>query len=304
MGDNSKIEWCHASANPVLAEDLATGKLGYHCVKISPECAFCYAEGHNVRRLPARGTGRRYTAANGREVRIVLHQPALDQMLAWRRPRRIFVCSMTDLFGEFVPSAIIQEVLDACDVAARERGHVCQLLTKRAPRMARQVEAWSARHGRPLPWGVWIGVSAGDQRRANERVPHLLRCDAGVRFVSYEPALGEVSFSPWLVERAPRLNWIIPGGESGAGARPLDVAWVKNVAWQCERAGVACFVKQLGAKPCRIERGVRLPIRLRHPKGGDPAEWPEDIPRVRQFPVPPAGETPWSWLRDEARTAA
>lgn len=163
----------------------------------------------------------------------------------------------------------------------------------------------------PLP-NVWLGVSVENQATADERIPLLLQTPAAKRFVSYEPALGPVSFR-WMCafpENAPRtamkpggatnhldglrrLDWVIVGGESGPGARPFDVAWARSTVEQCREAGVACFVKQLGARPIDASTGENMHTRwtdpdghgerIRHPKGGDWFEWPEDL-RVREFP--------------------
>lgn len=177
----------------------------------------------------------------------------------------------------------------------------------------------------PLP-NVWLGVSVEDQATADARVPLLLQTPAAVRFVSYEPALGPVDFVPFIggntyrcpcgwkrtenemtfmgcdlyvcrdcakrVERFPPLNWIIVGGESGPHARPFHVEWARQTVADCETAGVACFVKQLGARPVglpvpsdgrAIWRDGHFDGRLRDNHGADPAEWPEDL-RVQQFP--------------------
>ena len=157
----------------------------------------------------------------------------------------------------------------------------------------------------PLP-NVWLGVSVENQQYADERIPLLLQTPAAVRFVSYEPALGPVDFDPWLSERpgcegeyaqpdceecwwqCNHLNWLIIGGESGPGARPFDLAWARSVIAQCRAAGVACFVKQLGAN-VYDSSGYPFPadydssIKLKDPKGGEPSEWPEDL-RVRETP--------------------
>lgn len=151
----------------------------------------------------------------------------------------------------------------------------------------------------PLP-NVWLGVSAEDQQRADERIPILLDTPAAVRFVSIEPQLGPIdlsSFQPFarMAQRGSYrtaravlgadLDWVICGGESGKGARPFDLAWARSLRDECAAAGVAWFMKQLGAVPSAREHGVLIwperPLRNRH--GSDPAEWPEDL-RVRQIP--------------------
>lgn len=158
----------------------------------------------------------------------------------------------------------------------------------------------------PLP-NVWLGVSIEAQATADERIPLLLKTPAAVRFVSYEPALGPVDFTNlrhdggWLQALGPRggrnkafdlplLDWLIVGGESGPRARPFDVAWARSAVRQCRESGVACFVKQLGSRPTSDHRArpdgeeSHWTALLRDRKGGDPAEWPEDL-RVREFPT-------------------
>lgn len=179
------------------------------------------------------------------------------------------------------------------------------------------VAAASWRSGTPPP-NVWMLTSVNDQASADLRIPQLLQIPARVHGVSYEPATGPVDFRPWVTDpcdcmvpefegagqHAPRcktflvpwgLDWVIVGGESGPHARPFDVAWARSTIAQCRSAGVACFVKQLGAFPFRVEPGDKdfyghpeeadrdEPIRLKNKKGGDMAEWSEDL-RVREFP--------------------
>ncbi len=159
----------------------------------------------------------------------------------------------------------------------------------------------------PLP-NAWLGVSVENQSTADERIPLLLQAPAAVRFLSIEPLLGPVNlfpncspaYAPHL--RSDRIGWVIVGGESGPNARPCDAAWIRGIVEQCREAGVPCFVKQLGAN-VQMQPGARWPkgwpvdsqievsprvdrVILRDRKGGDPAEWPEDL-RVREFPTPP-----------------
>lgn len=148
------------------------------------------------------------------------------------------------------------------------------------------------------PNNVWIGTSVKDQTRADERIPEFLRIPAKLRFLSVEPMLGPVDLDYSCFNGSdsfgsmPGIHWVIVGGESGPGARPCNVAWIRDIVRQCRSAGVPCFVKQLGAvafegrfagkaDPASFDRCERL--NLRHPKGGDPSEWPEDL-RVRQMP--------------------
>jgi len=163
----------------------------------------------------------------------------------------------------------------------------------------------------PLP-NVWLGVTCEDQKRADERIPLLLKCPAVVRFVSAEPLLGPIDFRPWLEDpcdcgipalegsgqHAPGcrtfkepwgLDWVIPGGESGPKARPCDVGWIRSIRDQCKEAGTPCFVKQMGSNPVWVgplSDGCKWPngtVKLQHLAGADPSEWPEDL-RVREWP--------------------
>lgn len=166
----------------------------------------------------------------------------------------------------------------------------------------------------PQP-NLWLGTSIENQAAADERIPHLLRVPAAVRFLSVEPLLGPVSLSHHMnskrgffadvkeVESCGKvypkrsdIDWVIVGGESGPGARPCDVAWIRSVVEQCKAAGVPCFVKQLGSKPGGRTPSLSGPLgdptvhdhdhilRIRDPKGGDPGEWPADL-RVREYPT-------------------
>lgn len=228
MGDKSKIEWTDATWNPV------TG-----CSKVSQGCKFCYAE----RVFPRPYPGREFT-----DVRC--HPERLEQPLKWKKPRRIFVNSMSDLFHEKVTTDFILQVYVTMLHADQ---HVFQILTKRPERMLRffrdlqkSVTDWPLRN-------AWLGVSVEDQKTADERIPILLQTPAAVRFVSYEPALGPVDFSRWLpiqtvggVEMETWLDWIIAGGESGPHARPAHPDWFRQVRDQCQAAGVPFFLKQWG----------------------------------------------------------
>lgn len=249
-------------------------------------------------------------------------EAALLEPLSWRKPRRVFVNSMSDLFHDDVPDVFIDRVFAVMGLAKQ---HTFQVLTKRANRM----RCWMLRHEQrhpnqvnvvlPDPYGkdgavvvverarrwplpnVWLGVSAEDQKHADERIPLLLQTPAAVRFISAEPLLGPLfGLDQWLGGGAdnrqfwtahfpvddrgfahiPGLDWVIVGGESGPGARPFDVAWARSILDQCKSAGVACFVKQLGA---HVIEGELIRIHLHDRKGGDPTEWPESF-RVREWP--------------------
>ncbi len=344
------------------------------CSIKSAGCTNCYAMGIAHRGMSKQHRGLTVMTSRGAkwngEVRFL--PDVLAKPLSWRKPRRVFVNSMSDLFHEglaFEQIAAVFGVMAACPQ------HTFQVLTKR-PERAREFFAWlGAEQHRyeggqatacvvaaqqatdyetlvpapiysrawPLP-NVWIGVSCEDQRAADERIPILLELPAVVRFVSAEPLLGPIdfraipyrgdvdyfldaiagrystipggqgnTFAHGMALKRP-IDWIIVGGESGPGARPCDVAWIRSIVEQCAGAGVPVFCKQLGAKPINGERSAihdahgvaapslpheevdRLapnyvdghvvrpaPVRLRDRKGADMAEWPEDL-RVRAFP--------------------
>lgn len=214
MATKSPIEWTEATWNPV------TG-----CDKVSPGCAHCYAE-RMARRLHAMGQ-RNY--ADGFTVRTHAHM--LEHPLRWKRPQKIFVNSMSDLFHADVPLEFIEQVFD---VMNRASWHQYQVLTKRSER----VRELSGR----LPWQpqIWMGVSVENQRHAF-RIDDLRKTGASIKFLSLEPLLGPL---PDLDLAG--IDWVIVGGESGPGARPMRPEWVAEVHAQCARAGVKFFFKQWG----------------------------------------------------------
>ena len=220
MADKSRIEWTDATWNPV------TG-----CTKVSPGCAHCYAEAVTLRFkrggpfLPGKTT-------------IRLHDDRLADPGRWRRPRRVFVNSMSDLFHEQVPFGFVDEVFDR--MVQHDR-HVYQVLTKRAARMVE----YSRR--RPWPGHVWAGVSVENQIWADRRIPLLTAVPAFVRFLSVEPLLKAVDLQPYL----DGVQWVIVGGESGPRARPMAAEWARSVRDDCLAAGVPFFFKQWGGRTPR-----------------------------------------------------
>lgn len=214
MAVGSKIEWTDATWNPV------TG-----CNKVSPGCKHCYAE-RMSKRLKATGMAK---YRNGFEV--TLHPDTLEIPLGWRKPRSIFVNSMSDLFHVDVPESFIRDVFD---VMERAHWHRYQVLTKRAERVAELSDA--------LPWPsqVWMGVSVESQDYVH-RIDLLRETDAKVKFLSLEPLLG-----PLQQLDLDGIDWVITGGESGPGARPLHPEWVRDIRDQCIDAGVAFHFKQWG----------------------------------------------------------
>jgi protein gp37 len=214
MGANSAIEWVDSTWNPL------TG-----CTKISPGCSNCYAE-RMSERLRLMGQP---NYANGFEV--TTHERMLDVPLRWKKPQRIFVNSMSDLYHKDVPFDFIARVFD---VMARAHWHTFKILTKRADRL----EELSPR----LPWpdNVWQGVSVENTDYAF-RIDHLRRTGAKTKFLSIEPLLG-----PMPDLDLTGIDWVIIGGESGPGARPMAREWVLDIVDQCRKAGVATFFKQWG----------------------------------------------------------
>ena len=233
MSDKSRIEWTDATWNPV------TG-----CTKVSPGCDHCYASTLAER---FRGTPGHYFE-HGFDVR--LRPGKLDQPLRWTRPRRIFVSSMSDLFHADVPDEYIAKVFAVMALAPQ---HTFQVLTKRHGRMRSLLSSWQFREalrcelGRPdlaewpLP-NVWMGVSVENQKCADLRVPALLETPAVVRFLSCEPLLGPVQIGHDLAG----IDWVIVGGESGHGARPMHPDWARTIRDDCSHAGAAFHFKQWG----------------------------------------------------------
>jgi len=282
MGESTGIQWTDATWNP-----------WHGCHKISAGCKNCYMF--------------RDKARFGLDPNIVQRsKTAFHAPLGWKDPKRIFTCSWSDFFIEEADSWRDE----AYWVIRATPQHTYQILTKRPYRI---VGRWPE----PVLQNVWLGVSVEDQATADARIPELLDIPAALRFVSYEPALGPVDFlnlrqdvafraggrrnvlSGWtdLSGAEPRehrgLDWVIVGGESGPNARVFQLQWARDAIEQCRAAGVACFVKQLGAAPALgLELGAgrlmedadppRL-IRLRDPKGGDMTEWEPGL-RVREFP--------------------
>lgn len=231
MSDKSKIEWTDATWNPV------TG-----CTKVSEGCRHCYALTFAER---WRGTPGHYFE-NGFDVQ--LRPNKLDEPMRWKRPRKIFVNSMSDLFHKDIPDDYIRQVFD---VMAQTPQHTYQVLTKRPERMMEFVNGYNPENLAPHPLpNVWLGTSVENQKAADERIPFLLETPAAVKFLSCEPLLGPLDFRkvPGFNRRDLNLSnwWIIVGGESGNGARPMEADWARSIRDQCKIAGVPFFFKQWG----------------------------------------------------------
>lgn len=271
------IEWTQETWNPT------TG-----CDRVSPGCDNCYAL-TMAKRLKGMGSAKYQRdgdpRTSGPGFGLTEHPGTLDDPFGWRKPRRVFVNSMSDLFHKDVSDEFIGSVFD---VMARTPQHTYQILTKRPGRMRSLLNRWAAndwtwrRHNLlwcgatkgPLP-NVWLGVSVDDQRWADVRIPLLLDTPAAVRFLSCEPLLGPVDLRLALTGHCPEhdfrggfcvqrhhpgvqhLGWVIVGGESGPGARPMDPDWARQIVDQCRDASV--------------------------PVGGLPEQWGADL-RVREYP--------------------
>lgn len=214
MAVGSPIEWTESTWNPV------TG-----CTKVSPGCKHCYAE-RMANRLQMMGQ-RNY--ANG--FRLTLQPHAIELPLRWKKPQRIFVNSMSDLFHKDVPVGFIERVFDTM---VRADWHQYQILTKRSERLLELDPL--------LPWKhhMWMGVSVESAQYAY-RIDHLRETNAHIKFLSLEPLLG-----PLTSLNLAGIDWVIVGGESGPGARPIDAKWVTDIRDQCRDAEVAFFFKQWG----------------------------------------------------------
>lgn len=228
MAQNSEIEWTDATWNPV------TG-----CTKVGPGCDHCYAERFAERWRGVEG----HAYQQGFDLKL---WPArLQQPLLWKRPRMIFVNSMSDLFHKEIDRGFIDLVFDAME---RADWHVFQVLTKRSSLMRNYV---TARYGRgQVPAHIWLGVSVEDAAHIN-RISHLNGVNSEARFISFEPLLGPIDDVDLQ-----GIAWAIVGGESGPSARPMQPAWARRLRDICERDGVAFFFKQWGG--ARPKSGGRL----------------------------------------------
>jgi len=362
--NKTSIEWTDFTSNPIRARRQLTPaskpNIGHYCEKTSPGCKNCYASALQKRfGMPS------FSEARREDVEPYLDRNELQKLLKRRKPCKVFLGDMTDIFGDWVPD----EWLDQIFAVMALTPHVTyQLLTKRAERMREYFDtdtyrddiiamrakelhtsvspfrlpsgsifdsARVAKNERwqivtwPLP-NVWLGVSCENYEYAAKRIPELLQTPAAVRFVSAEPLLGTVDFrflpvpnaptthtwdvlkgsvydaGQWPVDATDRLDWIIIGGESGKGARPCDLTWIRSIVEQCQAAGTSCFVKQAGSRPIDssyeagifAERSIAAAksigsdyvgfnlVILKDSKGGNPEEWePWPWMRKREFPV-------------------
>jgi len=294
----TKIEW-------VRNDDGSQGETWNPvtgCTKVSEGCRNCYAE-----RMARRLAGRCGYPEAPHQFDVTLHLDKLDLPLRWKKPRMIFVVSMGDLFHKDVPNGLI---FDVWDRMARTPQHTYQILTKRPDRMAWAVNRIDQIRNPAFTWplpNVWLGTSVENQAAADGRIPLLLQTPAAVRFVSAEPLLGAVDLLQCgavesdavggvqgagyreferTLETFVRNNidWVICGGESGPGARPMHPGWARGLRDQCQQAGVPVFVKQMGTVWAKNQflQGKSL-YAYGDTKGHEMKYWPEDL-RVREMP--------------------
>lgn len=219
MSSQSKIEWTDATWNPVRG-----------CTKISPGCKHCYAEvfAERFRGVPS------HAYEHGFDLRLVPQK--LPEPIRWKEPRMIFVNSMSDLFHPNVPDDYIMQVADVMSLA---NWHTYQVLTKRSERLMNLLVTKLSKYRHKKH--IWWGVSVENQKHGVPRIAHLQRSGASIKFLSVEPLLedlGRIDLSG--------ISWVIVGGESGHGARPIKTEWVKSIRDQCKVAEVPFFFKQWG----------------------------------------------------------
>lgn len=291
MSGNTRIEWTDVTWNPVRG-----------CSLISDGCKNCYAMAmaHRFSRAGKPYAGLTKATSHGPvwTGKVSLHPELIEEPARWRKPQRIFVNSMSDLFHEGVPDDFIAAVFATM---GRARQHTYQILTKRPERMLSLLRRWERRqwqraHDYAVPGNVWLGVSVEDQETAEERIPLLLQTPAALRWISAEPLLGPIDLTSLRIpedallpaygtthgfrfnalqddesklfqQPKARIDWIVVGGESGPGARPFSVDAARSLVAQCRAAGVPIFVKQLGRFPYSITDrwsirggGVAVPV--------------------------------------------
>ena len=245
MAIYSKIEWTDTTWNPVRG-----------CTKISPGCKNCYAERFAERFRGVKG----HPFENGFDLRLIPEK--LAEPLRWGQPRMVFVNSMSDLFHEDVPVSFISKVAATMHVA---KWHTYQVLTKRTARL-RELLSGPMREIAREPY-IWWGVSVEDRKYGFPRIADLQATPAAVRFLSIEPLLEDLGQLP-----LEGIAWVIVGGESGPGARPMNESWVLSIREQCEQANVPFFFKQWGGVRKKARGRTLLgrthdefPARMQHP---------------------------------------
>lgn len=285
MGKTTGISWTHSTFNPWRG-----------CQRVSPGCENCYAETLSKRNHALLG---QWGSPKTGGTRIIASPAMWREPLKWNaaaaksgKPHRVFCASLADVFEDLPqldePRAWLWALIESTP-------HLTWLLlTKRPENVLRMApRSWVPLDGSKFyapeelmrryhdgwawPSNVWLGTTVEDNRRAIERIPHLLDAPAHVRFLSVEPQLEAIKLEPWFFGFKGKIHWVIQGGESGPHARPFDLTWADSMRAQCAEAGVAYFFKQTGSNVVgALESEV-------HGAGDDPQWWPEDL-RVQQFP--------------------
>lgn len=302
----TKIQWTDITVNPIhlIQPDGTHG--GHWCRKISDGCKNCYAEEQNQSNYFKFASHLPYTGKVPQN--LIFDEEVMKKLINMRSPKKIFLCSMTDLFGEWIPDEWIDKAFAYMAIASQ---HIFQILTKRPERMqkylsdkfrsnlisnaAYKIDKSCRIPNLPLP-NVWVGTTVENQQTADDRIPVLLRTPGKICFLSCEPLLESITLKKhfrtanngdeltWL----DYLNWVIIGGESGKGARPCDIKWIRSLVEEIKPNNCSIFVKQLGSKPINSDNGLmrtpQLWLNLKDPKGGNIDEFPDDL-KIQQFPV-------------------
>lgn len=331
----SLIHWTDISVNPIhiLREDGSNG--GHFCNKVSPGCLNCYSETQNQSNYFNFASKLKYSGKAPNN--LIFDDAVMRKLIGSRSSKKIFLCSMTDLFADWVSDDWLDKAFIYMAIAKQ---HTFQILTKRPERIRSYLQQGAKQRIRrgavdlgrelklapkryeayetcefdwPLP-NIWLGTSVENQQVATIRIPLLLEAPAAIRFLSCEPLLEELNLvshkhegrsynyllNTWEPCRSGAggavaggrispysndgIDWVICGGESGSNARPCHIDWIRSLVQQCEQTNTAVFVKQLGQNSLACVAGSSNKIKLKDRKGGDMAEWPDDI-RVRQFPI-------------------
>lgn len=287
MPQKTSISWTDMSSSLIRVVRKDNDKWGWGCVKVSPGCVHCYAETMNKRF----GTGLPFNVQSLERVEFSFNEKEATKVSKLKTRNKIFICDMTDVFGEFIPFEMAARIWDLMFSSPTQ---TFQVLTKRPERMVEFMNMFTEDRGiddseeplitfdsdnvrrylcAPDQWplsNVWLGTSVENQKQT-ARVEYLVKTPASVRFLSVEPLLEPIEL-PDLTG----IHWLIVGGESGRGARQCELQWIRNIVQQGKEAGVACFVKQLGTDLAKR-------LHLKDYKGADMAEWPDDL-KLQELP--------------------
>ncbi|MEG4838359.1 DUF5131 family protein [Microcoleus sp. B9-D4] len=313
----SNIQWTNLTCNPIHLVKPDGRHGGHWCRKVSPGCARCYSETQNQSNYFKFASHLSYSGSA--PDNLIFDEKVMQELIKMRSPKKVFLCSMTDLFGEWVLDEWIDQIWAYMAIASH---HTFQILTKRPERMREyfsnpirgelirnralyllgnksdpiKTRFKNINFTLKLPLSnCWLGVSVENQKAADDRIPSLLQTPAAIRFLSCEPLLGRIDLRKYLgicvgcqscdFQGGHRigksmLNWAIIGGESGSDARACETNWIKSIVYQCQKAETAVFVKQLGSNPVN---SAHLKFKTNDRKGGNIDDFPPEL-RVRQFP--------------------